>query len=92
MRFSSYNFDSGFCCVHSCSEKKIRAGFDMSDRTIPLSVDIATGYGLDVRGWFPAAARDPSPFHIVQTNSGAHPAPYPTSTGGVSPEGKSAWE
>jgi hypothetical protein len=23
--------------VYSCSEKKIRAGFDMSDRTIPLS-------------------------------------------------------
>jgi hypothetical protein len=28
--------NSGFCCVYSCSEKKIRAGFDMSDRTIPL--------------------------------------------------------
>jgi hypothetical protein len=24
--------------VYSCSEKKIGAGFDMSDRTIPLSV------------------------------------------------------
>jgi hypothetical protein len=30
-------FDSGFCCVYSCSEKKIRAGFYLSDRTIPLS-------------------------------------------------------
>jgi hypothetical protein len=36
VRISSYNFDSGFCCVYSCSEEKIRAGFDMSDRTIPL--------------------------------------------------------
>jgi hypothetical protein len=30
--------------VYSCSEKKIRVGFDLSDRTIPLSVQ----WSLDV--------------------------------------------
>jgi hypothetical protein len=34
--------------VYSCSEKKIRAGFDMSDRTIPL---LALADGL-CRAWF----------------------------------------
>jgi hypothetical protein len=35
------NFDSGFCFVYYCSEKEIRAGFDLSDRIIALLVACA---------------------------------------------------
>jgi hypothetical protein len=49
-----------------------------------LSVGIAMDYGLDGRG---IGVRVPveenfSPFHVVQTGSGAHPASYPMGTGG----------
>jgi hypothetical protein len=45
--------------------------------SLDSSVSIAIGYGLDGRG---------SAFYIlhsVQTRSGAHPASYPVSTGGL---------
>jgi hypothetical protein len=59
------------------------------------AVGIATGYGLDGRGvgvrvpvgaWF-------FPLHVIQTVLGAHPASYPTGTGGSFPWGKAvgAW-
>jgi hypothetical protein len=43
--------------VYSCSDKKIRAGFDLSDRTIPLSVgqsvlEYSTHLGLKIRSLF----------------------------------------
>jgi hypothetical protein len=49
---------------------------------------MATGYGLDDRMIgvrFPAGAGNFSLHHRVQTGSGAHPAYYPTDTGGSFP-------
>jgi hypothetical protein len=52
---------------------------------------IATGYGLDGRG---IGVRVPvgvfSLLHVVQTDSGAHPASYPMCTGSSFPGGKAA--
>jgi hypothetical protein len=50
------------------------------------SVGIATGWKVEFR--FPARAKYFSPFHIVQTGSGAHPASYPVGTRGKEAE---AW-
>jgi hypothetical protein len=57
------------------------------------SVDKATGYGLDDRGFrvrFPAKAGKFSLHHRVQNDAGAHPASYPMGTGGSFPVGKAA--
>jgi hypothetical protein len=57
------------------------------------SVNIVTGYRLDVRGVavrVPVGSRMFSSIHIVQTGSGAHPASYPMVTGGSFPGGKAA--
>jgi hypothetical protein len=57
------------------------------------SVGIATGYGLDDRSSsvrFPVEAGNFPLLHRVQTGSGAHPASYPTYTGGAYPGGKAA--
>jgi hypothetical protein len=56
------------------------------------AVGIATGYGLDSRGFgvrVPVGARFP-PLHVVQTGSGAHPSSYPMGTGCSFPGGKAA--
>jgi hypothetical protein len=47
---------------------------------------IATGYGLDNRGWSLNPGRDQefSLLHVVETNSGAEPASYPMGTGALS--------
>jgi hypothetical protein len=62
----------------------LRATSNFAKYTEHISVGTATGYGW-VR--LPAEARDLSPFHSVQTGSGAHPASYPMGTGGSFPEG-----
>jgi hypothetical protein len=47
-------------------------------------------------GWLRGRSSSPSrgrifpPLHVVQTSSGAHPAPYPMGTGGSFPRGKTA--
>jgi hypothetical protein len=56
------------------------------------AVGIATSYELDNQG---VRVRGPvgqefSLLHVVQTDSGAHPASYPMSTGGFFPGGKAA--
>jgi hypothetical protein len=47
-----------------------------------ISVGIATGYGLDLRGIGVRVPYDQdfSPLHVVETGSGAHPAFCPMST------------
>jgi hypothetical protein len=48
------------------------------------AVGLATGYGLDCRGFgvrIPVGANF-SPLHIIQTGSRVHPAPYSMGTGG----------
>jgi hypothetical protein len=52
------------------------------------SVGTAMGYGLDSRGSIPGRGRDTSLPHGVQACSGAHPASYPSGTGGSYSEGK----
>jgi hypothetical protein len=47
------------------------------------------------KGWnagvlFPAASRNVSLLHSVQTSSGAHPASYPMGMGGSFPKGEAA--
>jgi hypothetical protein len=52
-----------------------------------ISVGIALGYGLDDRSSrvrFPVGAGNFSLHHRVQNGSGAHPAPYPMGTRGLS--------
>jgi hypothetical protein len=52
-------------------------------------VGTARGYGMDEPGSIPSSARF-SLLHSVQTDSGAHPASYPTGTGDSFPGGKAA--
>jgi len=55
------------------------------------SVSIALGYRLDDQGSrfrFLAGVGNFSPYHCVQTSSGAHPAYYPMGTRGSFPRGK----
>jgi uncharacterized membrane protein YgcG len=69
------------CCCYSFVLRKLRA------------VGIALGYGLDDWGCrvrFPAGAGNFSLHHRVKTGSGAHPASYPTGTGGSYSGGKAA--
>jgi hypothetical protein len=47
-----------------------------------------SNYGLDDRGSIPTGAEDFSSSPCVQTDSKAHPASYPTGTGGPFPGGK----
>jgi hypothetical protein len=57
------------------------------------AVGIATGYGLNDRGFevsVPVGSRFFSLLLSVQTGSGAHPASYPMGTGGPFPAGKAA--
>jgi hypothetical protein len=52
------------------------------------AVGKGTGYGLDNRGvGLPVPVRTP---YVVQTGSGANPAPYPVGTGGFFPGVKAA--
>jgi len=54
---------------------------------------LVTGYGLEyqmIRVWFPAGAGNFTLHHHIQTNSGAHPASYPVSTGSSFSQGKAA--
>jgi hypothetical protein len=56
-------------------------------------VSIATGYGLDDRGVgvrVPVESRIFSLLHVLQNDSGAHPASYPMGTGGSFPGGKAS--
>jgi hypothetical protein len=68
----------------------------MEENKIPCrdsSVGIALGYGLDdwsSRVRFPAEAGNFSLHHLVQNDSGAHPASYPMGTRGSFPGGKAA--
>jgi hypothetical protein len=58
------------------------------------SVGIAIRYGLDdlmIGVRFAVGAGNISLHHRVQTGSGAHPASYPTGTGGCFPGGKATW-
>jgi hypothetical protein len=59
-------------------------------QTNDRSVGIATGYMLDGWGSIPGGSRDFSPFHSVQTGSGALPASYPMGTGGTLSGNKAA--
>jgi hypothetical protein len=62
------------------------------DTSRDRSVGIATGYRLDGLGigvQFPGE-RDFSPFHTVQTGSGANQATYTMATRGSFPGGKAA--
>jgi hypothetical protein len=57
------------------------------------SVGIALGYELDDRGSrvrFSVGPGNFSPHHSMQNGCGAHPASYPTGTGGSFPGGKAA--
>jgi hypothetical protein len=53
-------------------------------------VGIATGYGLDDRGFGVRVpvAQEFFPLKVVQTGSGVHPASYAMGTGGSFSEGK----
>jgi len=58
-----------------------------------MTVSIATGYGMEnwiIGEWFPVAAGNFSPWHHVQTGSGAHPDSYPIGTRGSFPGGEAA--
>jgi hypothetical protein len=73
--------------MHPCSQQ-IKAETSNTFRYRISSVGIALGYGLDGRGFrvrFPAGAWNFSLHHLVQTDSGAHPASYPMGTGGSFP-------
>jgi hypothetical protein len=39
---------------------------------------------INWRMWLNHGVQVPTPFHIVQTGSGTHPASYPTGTGALS--------
>jgi hypothetical protein len=57
------------------------------------SVSIALGYGLDDWGsrvQFPVGAGNFPLHHLIQNDSGAHPASYPVGTRGSFPGGKAA--
>jgi hypothetical protein len=47
------------------------------------SVNIVTGYDLDVQGSIPGRGKDFSPLHGVPTNSRDHPANYTMGIGGA---------
>jgi hypothetical protein len=62
-------------------------------RSRESAVSIATGYGLNDRGVgvrVPLGARIFLFFRVIQIGSWAHPASYPTGTGGSFPGGKAA--
>jgi hypothetical protein len=54
------------------------------------SVGVATGYGLDSRGWIPGRAKYFSFLHIVDNGSEAHTNSYPVGKPGSFPGGKAA--
>jgi hypothetical protein len=54
------------------------------------SVGIATGYGLEGRASVPGWGKRFSLLHVVQTDSGVHPASYPMGKGGSLPVCKAA--
>jgi hypothetical protein len=59
-------------------------------KKLGYSISIATGYEMDGRGSIPSRGRRFYIPHKVHTTSGAHPASYPTGSGGSFPRGKVA--
>jgi hypothetical protein len=55
-----------------------------SYRSLDSAVGVATGYGLDERRVGIQVPAEISFLHVVQADSGAHPASYPMGTGGLS--------